>query len=182
MNNFRLLSNFNFEISLLKATSENSDDVASGSILAESNSAVSDDILGNGGFQECSGLEIDMDVKEYLEGGRNDGLIQQIGRAKYAPIVLKRGMFYGKENRVSSDLWTWLQGIVAGQRPVVRYNGMVTVFDRLNNESARTTLATWVFDRALPTRLRGPTLNAKSGDVAIEELHLVHEGLRLKVN
>ena len=25
----------------------------------------------------------------------------------------------------------------------------------------------------------GPTLNAKTGDIAVEELHIAHEGLRL---
>jgi hypothetical protein len=31
----------------------------------------------------------------------------------------------------------------------------------------------------LPQKIRGPELNAKTGEVAIEELHIVHEGLRL---
>ena len=36
--------------------------------------------LGDGGFQECSGLEVEMDVQEYLEGGNNDGVIRRAGR------------------------------------------------------------------------------------------------------
>jgi hypothetical protein len=28
-------------------------------------------------------------------------------------------------------------------------------------------------------KIRGPELNAKTGEVAIEELHIAHEGLRL---
>jgi len=36
-----------------------------------------------------------MDVQDYLEGGRNDGIIRRAGRAKYTNIVLKRGMFFG---------------------------------------------------------------------------------------
>ena len=31
----------------------------------------------------------------------------------------------------------------------------------------------------LPAKLVGPQLNAKTGDVAIEELHIAHEGLHL---
>src|SRR6185295_1376582 len=50
--------------------------------------------LADGSFQECSGLEVEMDVQEYLEGGRNDGVIRRVGRAKYQNLVLKRGMFY----------------------------------------------------------------------------------------
>ena len=41
--------------------------------------------------------------------------------------------------------------------------------------------ATWVFERGLPARIKGPDLNAKTGEVAIEELHIAHEGLRLVV-
>ena len=31
--------------------------------------------LGDGAFQECSGLEVEMDVREYLEGGNNAAVI-----------------------------------------------------------------------------------------------------------
>ena len=130
--------------------------------------------LGDGGFQECGGLEVEMDVKEYLEGGNNNAVIRQVGRAKYANLVLKRGMFYGGPDGVNRDLWMWIQGIVAGQRPVARYDGVVEVMSA-GDEVA----ATWEFDRGLPVRVRGPELNAKTGEVAIEELHIAHEGLRL---
>lgn len=130
--------------------------------------------LGDGGFQECSGLEVEMDVQEYLEGGRNDGVIRRIGRAKYQNLILKRGMFYGNSGGVNRDLWNWLQGLVAGERPVVRYDGIIEVMS-----VGDAVAATWVFTRGLPAKIRGPELNAKTGEVAIEELHIAHEGLRL---
>jgi hypothetical protein len=40
-------------------------------------------------------------------------------------------------------------------------------------------VATWVFDRGLPAKIRGPELNARTGEIAMEELHIAHEGLRL---
>jgi phage tail-like protein len=135
--------------------------------------AAGGDLLGDGAFQECSGLEVEMDVQEYLEGGRNDGVVRRVGRAKYQNLILKRGMFYsgGKVNR---DLWNWLQSIVSGVRPVPRYDGTIEVMSVGDNVVAR-----WEFDRGLPARLRGPELNAKTGEIAIEELHIAHEGLRL---
>jgi phage tail-like protein len=90
--------------------------------------------------------------------------------------VLKRGMFFKEGGTADSALWDWLQGVVAGRRPVARYNGVVEVLDV--GEAA---VATWVFDRGLPAKISGPQLNAKTGEVAIEELHIVHEGLRLVV-
>ena len=36
-----------------------------------------------------------------------------------------------------------------------------------------------VFERGLPAKIKGPELNAKTGEIAIEELTIAHEGLRL---
>ena len=132
--------------------------------------------LGEGGFQECSGLEVQMDVQEYLEGGRNDGTVRRVGRAKYQEVVLKRGMFYIAGRLANDELWSWLQGVVSGVRPVARYDGIVEVLD---GTAAETVTARWVWERGLPARVAGPQLNARTGEVAIEELHVAHEGLRL---
>ncbi len=180
----QLLTTFKFSVKLRKASQ-----IKAGSNLASNSSLTSDnteqngnDALGDGGFQECSGLEISMDVQEYLEGGRNDGVIQRVGRAKYSNIVLKRGMFYSmdKDNpdaqkQINRDLWEWLQNVVAGTRPVLRYDGIIEA-----KTSAGDVVATWVFERGLPVKIVGPQLNAKTGDIAIEEMHIAHEGLRLK--
>lgn len=130
--------------------------------------------LGDGGFAECTGLEVEHDVQTWLEGGRNDAVVRRIGRAKYNNIVLKRGMFYGDDGGLNRQLWHWLQSILAGTRPVVRYDGLIEVY-----KQGFEPVATWEFDRALPARIRGPQLDAKNGEVAIEELELAHEGLRL---
>ena len=130
--------------------------------------------LGDGAFQECSGLEIEQDVQEYYEGGNNDGVVRRVGRAKYQPLILKRGMFYGDSGKVNQALWKWLQGIASGARPVSRYDGTIQVMS-----VADAVAATWSFSRGLPSKIRGPELNAKTGEVAIEELTIAHEGLRL---
>jgi phage tail-like protein len=133
--------------------------------------------LGDGGFQECTGLQIDMDVHEIQEGGRNDGVVRLAGHGKYTNITLKRGMLYPAGGGAVNDLWGWLQGIVSGQRPVVRYDGVIEVLDA----ASRNVVATWVFDRGLPAKVMGPQLNAKTGEIALEELTIAHEGLRLRM-
>jgi phage tail-like protein len=163
----QLLRSFRFQIKLRKSVA-----VESGTQTPSDSPSGTE--LGDGGFQECSGLEVEMDVQEYVEGGRNDGVIKRVGRAKYSPIVLKRGMFYPSSGLANRDLWLWIQAMVAGERPVARYDGMIKVMSSGENVSA-----TWVFDRGLPMKVRGPELNAKTGEVAIEELHIAHEGLRL---
>jgi phage tail-like protein len=134
--------------------------------------------LGDGAFQECTGLEVEMDIQEYMEGGNNDSVIRRAGRAKYSPLVLKRGMFYSSSGgTVNRDLWSWIQKMVSGERPIVRYDGQIDVMSVADNVAA-----TWTFRRGLPAKVRGPELNAKTGEVAIEELHIAHEGLRLDIS
>ena len=172
--------------------------------LTRSDQGATGSTLGTGGFSECSGLDLEADVKEYLEGGRNDGVVRRVGRAKLSPIVLKRGMFRplpageapdpalgqpdaaanggptgpagGAQDQADTALWDWITGVVSGVLPIPRYNGEV----QLQDPAGQRVLATWVFERGLPSKVTGPTLNAKTGEIAMEELHVVHEGLRLK--
>lgn len=157
-----LLQSFRFEVTLTRSSSQ----APAGSAPAE---------LGDGGFAECSGLELEADVREYLEGGRNDGVVRRVGRAKLVPLVLKRGMFV-RGNSADKALWGWLTGMVNGTLPIPRYSGLIKVYD----PSKTRVLAQWTFERGLPSKVTGPALNAKTGEIAIEELHIVHEGLRLE--
>jgi phage tail-like protein len=168
-----LLRTFNFEVVLRR-----SPEMASGALLSLADGSNSTgEQLGTGGFQECSGLEIELDIQELREGGRNDGIIRRVGRAKYQPLTLKRGMFFASERGAAGldrAIWQWLQSIAAGVVPVPRYDGSIRVLDQGE------VIATWSFVRGLPTRLRGPELNAKTGEIAIEELQIAHEGLMLE--
>lgn len=171
----RLAGTFNFWVTLRRSPAVES---GAAGVAGSDPPPTSGEALGDGGFQECSGLEVEMDVQELQEGGRNDGVIQRIGRGKYGRIVLKRGMLYGEDSRVNDALWRWLQGILSGTRPVPRYDGTI----QLMSHDRADVLATWTFDRGLPAKITGPQLNAKSGDIAIEELHIAHEGLRLAID
>jgi hypothetical protein len=185
-----LLRSFRFQVKLLSPVSRLSSGAAGAAADLPSGQQ-----LGNGGFQECAGLEVEMDVQELQEGGRNDGTIRRVGRAKYQNIVLKRGMFYaapgpdepGERGRGSAPavhpenggpvnplLWTWLQDVVSG-KTIARYDGIVEVMSVGDHVVAR-----WVFDRGLPAKVIGPQLNARTGEIAIEEIHIAHEGLRLR--
>ncbi|WP_224360836.1 phage tail protein [Hyalangium versicolor] len=196
----RLANTFNFRVALrrsagppagasagLSLSASASVSVGAGGFSASAQASASfgvstgGDLLGDGGFQECSGLEISMDVQQLEEGGRNDGVIQRVGRGKYSNIVLKRGFFYDSSGQVNAELWRWLQGILSGVRPVLRYDGVIEVLDASGEGDDATVLATWTFDRGLPSKLVGPQLNARSGEIAIEELHIAHEGLRLSI-
>jgi phage tail-like protein len=177
-NSAQLITTFNFRVILRESARAESGARSSSEPPSASDQGAQ---LGEGGFQECSGLEIEMDVTELVEGGRNDGIIQRVGRGKYTRIVLKRGMFLDGTG-INTAIWRWLMGILSGERPVVRYDGMIEVLDSSGeNEGSlpANVVATWTFDRGLPAKVVGPQLNAKTGEIAIEELHIAHEGLKL---
>ena len=90
--------------------------------------------LGNGAFAECSGLELEADVKEYLEGGFNDGVVRRVGRVKLQPLVLKRGMMVlAKGQYADITFWDWLTRMVSGTLPVWRCDGHIRVCTDLTN-------------------------------------------------
>ena len=146
-------------------------------LLTRSGPGSQPDTLGNGAFAECSGLELEADVKEYQEGGFNDGLVRRVGRVKLQPLVLKRGMIVSGEGQYADiTFWDWLTRMVSGTLPVWRCDGDIWVGQPTNDRK----VAHWSFTRGLPLKVTGPALNAKTGEIAIEELHIAHEGLWLK--
>lgn len=169
----QLIRAFNFRVSLLPSAAGVEGGPAPASPVSAPPSTPEGQ-LGDGGFQECSGLEVELDVQELQEGGRNDGVIRRIGRAKYQPLVLKRGMLVQTQSAHTNELWQWLQNVASGTG-IRRYDGIVAVLDHRQR-----TVATWTFVRGLPAKVSGPQLNARTGEIAIEELHIAHEGLRLE--
>lgn len=147
---------FNFLIALVDSSS------APGTPLKSTQSSAA------GGFSECSGLEISMDIEEYKEGGNNVTILRFPTRIKWTNLKLKRGM------AVADDLWNWHYSFVQGK--IVRRDGVVTLQDEQQNPVKR-----WSFTRGLPIKWTGPSLNATSNNVAIEELEIAHEGLKLLV-
>ena len=48
--------------------------------------------LNIGRFSECTGISVEIETKEYMEGGANDFVHKLPTRVKYPNIVLKRGI------------------------------------------------------------------------------------------
>lgn len=120
----------------------------------------------SGAFAECSGLEATMEPKVIKVGGLNYGAVQRAGPVSFATVILKRGM------TSTRHLFEWFQD-VAGGAHAHRRNAEIAMQD-----PAGQTVLTWGLDRCLPVKFKAGDLNAKTGEVAIEELHLAHEGLR----
>ena len=119
-------------------------------------------------FSECDGLEMTMEVKTIREGGNNGAQIRLTGPLSYGQLTLKRGM------TASFDLWYWFDAMLTNVG--LRADAEVVIFA----EDRQTERARFMLTRCMPTKLKAPALNAKDGMVAIEELQLTYESLRLK--
>lgn len=124
-------------------------------------------VLCSGAFAEVSGLESSMEPKVIKEGGRNWGQLQRAGKTSFSTLVLKRGMTQTR------DLWNWYEYVGTGKY-AHRLNVVITLFD-----TAGKSMLAWQLSNALPIKFKAADLNAKGSEVAIEELHLAHEGLSL---
>jgi phage tail-like protein len=139
-------------------------------------SAVSQALFG--AFSDATGLNSNLEVETYQEGGNNGAALKFPKWGKYDNIVLKRGV------TPRTSLWDWHEQIVTGAEPVLRKSGLIILFDRggpvdgaASAGLARIPLAAWYLDNAFPEKVTGPTLDARSNTVAVESVELVHEGL-----
>lgn len=123
--------------------------------------------LADAAFSEISGLEATVDIKAYPEGGRMQGQRQLVGRTNYSNVTFKRGMTRDQSFR------RWFTQITLGVHPVPRRDVMIHVMDIDFSQA----VAGFVLYRAIPIKLKVSDLNAKNGELLIEELQLAHEGM-----
>jgi phage tail-like protein len=124
--------------------------------------------LVNAAFSECDGLEMNLEVKTIREGGANDRQIRLNGQVAYGQLVLKRGM------TDNFGLWEWFKDSVADPR--LRASAEVVLLA----PDGSTERARFILTRCVPVKLKAPALNAREGQVAVEELQVAYETLTLK--
>ena len=122
------------------------------------------------GFQELSGIGMEVTVSEYRCGNAKENSVMKItGMNKSTPVTMKRGVIG------SLNLYQWLDQIRNGDQKAMR-----TVTIHLQNEDHTQIVQTWKLMRArIIKHTRGP-LNAKGTDVAMEELVLAYERLEME--
>ncbi|MFL5699396.1 MAG: phage tail protein [Ktedonobacteraceae bacterium] len=125
-------------------------------------------LVCRGAFSECDGLEMTMEPKAVREGGNNQEQLHLMGPISYGQLTLKRGM---TGNR---DLWNWFAAAGRTGRKSTA-NGKVFIADAAGKASI-----TFVLENCLPVKLRGPSLNGKDGQIAIEEMQLVYSRLSIR--
>jgi phage tail-like protein len=122
-------------------------------------------------FAECDGLDMRMQVRTIREGGNNERQIQLAGPVSYSNLTLRRGM------TPNFDLWHWFAKTVEPGGATLRSSRAVVV---LLDADGVTERVRFILERCLPVRLKAPTLHALEGQVAVEELEIAFELLRVE--
>ena len=123
------------------------------------------------GFQEVSGLNLEVDPIEYRQGASpNFNKIKMPGMHKFSNITLKRGSFKG-----DNEYFTWFQTIHLNK--VERRSVTISLLDETGAPAI-----TWKIKNAFPLKLNSSDLKAEGNEVAIETLELAHEGLTIENN
>ena len=122
------------------------------------------------GFQEISGIGMEVTVAEYRPGNKKENSVMKItGLNKATDVTMKRGVIG------SLNLYQWLDQIRNGDQ-----NAMRTVTIQLQNEDHSQTVQTWKLMNARITKHTSGPLNAKGTDVAMEELVVAYERLEME--
>lgn len=125
--------------------------------------------LASAAFSECDGLEMTMESKTIREGGRNAGPVHMAGPVGFGQLTLKRGM------TANVDLWRWFERVNAPGNGGVRGTAeVVSLASDASTEQFRFRLG-----GCLPVKLKASPLNAKDGQIAVEELQVAYESLEL---
>jgi phage tail-like protein len=119
------------------------------------------------GFQEVSGIGMEVTVAEYRNGNEKENSVRKItGLNKSTDVTLKRGIIG------SLNLYGWLDQIRNGDQ-----NALRTVTIQLQNEDHTSIVQEWHLQNARIIKHTSGPLNAKGTDVAMEELVLAYERL-----
>ncbi|NER84564.1 MAG: phage tail protein [Leptolyngbya sp. SIO1D8] len=121
-------------------------------------------------FSECSGLGVNLQVQSIIEGGVNDQQRLLLDAPKFSNVTLKRGVTN------SLSFWEWLQKILANKTQQ-RRNVSILLFNQ-----AGETMQCWTLIGAIPIGWKADSLQARSESVALEELTLAYEGLKLEAD
>jgi len=121
------------------------------------------------GFQEVSGLGMEITVAEYRAGNHSENSPLKVnGTYKVPDVTFKRGVIG------TLDLYEWLDAVRNGTQGQLK-----TVTVKLMAEDRETPAMQWKLIGARPMKYTGPSLNGKGTDLAIDEWVLAIERIEV---
>ncbi len=127
------------------------------------------DGIGVATFKECSAIGSESDVIESRETDIKGKAVirKQPGNVKWDDVTMKRGMTKDKL------LWDWRQEVLDNKMDKARRNCSIIMFHEGGG------MVRFNLTNAWPKKLVGPgALDVASSNQAIEEITIVHEGMK----
>lgn len=128
-----------------------------------------DSNLSLGCFQEVSGLGIQINVTDLVEGGVNNKTHKLVGNASYPNVTLKRGL-------IGDEFYAWISDVRNG---IVKRKTITIKILGEADKNGKVASKSYKIMNALPVNWSGPALNVMQDAIATESLELAHEGLTL---
>jgi len=117
-------------------------------------------------FSDVSGLQMETEIFEFVEGGNNGFVHRLPGLTKAGNITLKRGITRDNE------LFKWYSKIAMGIMDLRTVEIDVYATDKDNSR-----IITWSLQNAFPVKWSGPQFAANGLSVAVESIELAHMGV-----
>lgn len=118
-------------------------------------------------FMGCSGVKTSAQVFEIEEGGVNDFVHKRVGASRWENVTLRVA------TTASHALWDWRERSRGGDT-TFRQSGAIVMYNPDGRPVQRFDLA-----EVWPVRWKGPDPDSGSSDLAIEELEIGYEGVRV---
>lgn len=124
------------------------------------------------GFQEVSGLGIEVAVAEYRNGNDPENYVHKSPMlAKASDVTFKRGLIG------ANNFFDWIRDVRDGVQDNMRANVTIELLDEAHEE----TVMTWQLTNAFPMKYTAPSFNAKGTEVAMEELTMACEKVVVEI-
>jgi phage tail-like protein len=138
-------------------------------------------VVGSGGgamslghWTSCEGLKVEFKCDPFFEGGDYATPHLLLKNVEYAQVTLKRAV----EQPYSATVQDWLGMVAAawqaGDTSLIGQPVVISLLDAF--QLPANPAAEWVLTDAFPVSWAGPSMTAKSTDVATETLVLRHSG------
>lgn len=131
--------------------------------------------LGLGFWTSCEGLKVEFKFEPVRSGGDYLNSYALPLNVSYPQVTLKRAM----EKKQSDAVRSWLNQVAAEWRGAgdVSKVGKIVMISLLDVYlDPEEPVATWNLHNAFPSSWSGPSMNAKSNEIATETLVLEHDG------
>ena len=114
-------------------------------------------------FQQVSGLSVNLETEDYIEGGENRFVHQLPARTTYSPLELRRGILVG------SGLISWFREAIENFnfRPT---NATISLLNDMHLP-----VSAWYVTNVFPRAWSIAEFNAQADEVAIESMQLHYD-------